>query len=441
MTIPSAVLGLLEAKSMAGDNKPSWTVTVKRSGLPDLEVQYVESVLVERSLVMAGTLMLTLDNRAARYAPDAQAVGEEMLWPNSEIIVTQGYGDDQTTTFSGLIDRVVMSSYPQRMMVFARDRWKLLLDQIITDGDGDHVVSFEDETAEAIFAQLAEWAGWAPGDITTEASGITIDEKTWVYDRYGNAIEWLCELTGFEVVHDYDTGEIFFRYATDRQPEKEDDAVVLTGTDWADLEHSPIVSDSERVWSGAGQTGTEYTEGTDYEIDLAGGRIRRIDTGGIGSGTTVYVTYVYARWGFTEGADLITLDYIIDDDQLYQRVLVHGIGDDGDAIEGEEYYTARNYYEVLPHKVLKVDVPAAKTQTLADDIAARMALQIRTKARMIRFAAVAIPWLEVGDCVRVVETGSTISEIYRVTSIAYRQGAAGFVMECDAHYYGYAPLT
>lgn len=439
--IPSQVVELLQDQVMVGDDKPAHTVNITHNGTTR-ELGHILSIDVQKSQTQGGKVVIVADNRGARYSPDNSASDwHEHIWLNAVVEVDQGYGTNQARTFMGLIDDVDMENFPATITITARDMWKQALDQTITDTEGERVVPFVDEPAEDIFRQLAIWAGWDDGDITTEETGVTIEEVTFDHESYANGMEWLSEITGFEIAVG-DDGTLAFRYATDRQPEEVDDDVVLTGTDWAELAHSPIVRYSERVHSAPGGGGTEYTLDVDYEIDLSGGRIRRLTGGSIGSGSTVYVTYVYAAWVFTEGQDLIQIGYRLSDDDIYRRALVHTEGDDGETLEGEGVYLGRDYYNVLPHKVLRVppgDMTHA-TQEMVDEIAARMAVKMQTKPRIVRWAAPANPWIRVGDCVQVIETSSTISEIYRITDISFSRSVQGFFMEIAGHYYGYAPL-
>ena len=64
-------------------------------------------------------------------------------------------------------------------------------------------------------------------------------------------------------------------------------AMVLSGSNWSDLDHSDIVPDSVVVADDALRS-TIYIEGTDYVVDYENGKIRRIPGGSIGDGDTVY---------------------------------------------------------------------------------------------------------------------------------------------------------
>jgi flagellar hook-associated protein 3 FlgL len=63
-----------------------------------------------------------------------------------------------------------------------------------------------------------------------------------------------------------------------------------------------------------GPMGEEYTEGVDYEIDLAGGRIRRLAGGAMAAGSTYFVSYE------TEGISSVTLNVPDTDGDLVREI-------------------------------------------------------------------------------------------------------------------------
>ena len=69
--------------------------------------------------------------------------------------------------------------------------------------------------------------------------------------------------------------------------------------EFVELDHAGISEGSIVV---ADPVGGVYTEGVDYEVDLVGGRIRRLAGGSMGAGDTYFVSYE------TEGISSVTLD-------------------------------------------------------------------------------------------------------------------------------------
>ena len=141
---------------------------------------------------------------------------------------------------------------------------------------------------------------------------------------------------------------------------------------------------------------------------------------------------------FREGEDIIRLDYEIDDAELYAEVVVHGRTEvDGEQVvlEARAPFGAIVYNQVLEQKILKIDsdlTTLAECQTLADRTASLMA----SKPRCADFAAIAVPHLQVGDRVRVIESSTTISEIYRVDEMDIMQEPDTLLMTLRTHHYG-----
>ena len=442
LTIPAWIKTLLKSRSMTGPDRPRWTLTVRGAAGAAVNVPDVLGITIQRQLYQAATLEFALDNKAGKYAPDGAGPWQYKMWPNSEVIVTLGYGAHMAQAFRGLIDSVEMSRTPRGgaiMTVTARDLYKRALDQMITNpADSTHVWLFVAKTCEAIFTDLALAAGWAAPDITAQVSGITIAEKVFAWESYADAFLWLCEVSGFEVVVT-ETGKIEFRFASDRQPEAMDEALVLTGTAWTNLANSYVVGTSERIRSAQGG-GTLYVRGVDYETEYGSpARVRRTVGSSIASGATVYGTYVYAAWRFREGEDLYRIGYKIDDDDLFAEILVQGMSASGEPILAVVDTFLTPYWNLPVAKAKFVSAPDVANLADCAKIGRRIAASSAQRARRADFGTVGWPWLQVGDCVQVVESSTTISEIYRITGMELRLDPTGFTTQLQTHYYGYTP--
>ena len=293
-------------------------------------------------------------------------------------------------------------------------------------------------TIEMIVKDLLVRAGFAAADVTIEPTYMLLD-PTFERMSYGDAIEQMCTLSGFELVID-EYGKPQFQFPSDRQPETYDGAT-LTGTTWVYLSTFPIVTSTIVVSTGEDKTGTIYTVDVDYEVEAGTPttpwRIRRIVGGAIGSGSTVYVYYVYAAWVFTEGQDIFRLDLSISRQDLYGKIVV-----DGDTCSGL-YETATPRWDgstVTTDKVLFVLDENLDTDEKCQKVANRLGGEMLARVIGCEFAAVAIPWLQVGDCVQIIESSSTISEIYRITCIDFVFKPMSHIMTFKAYHYGYAPL-
>jgi hypothetical protein len=323
---------------------------------------------------------------------------------------------------------------------------KLALDQKCTDEAGNHVIYYTDETPEDIFRYLALAAGYASADIVTEATGLTLPGFLVSYESYADAFTRLCEMVKFEYYCD-NQGILYFVHSTDRSPAVTNEAMALTGTGWVDIPGPaaghPVVLDSDIVTNGGETT---YSRDTDYEIRLGGSgvnaAIRRRSGSAIGDGATVYASAVYAAWIFSEGEDIIKLDYTIEDKDLYYSILVQGASaEDESAIEASADYISKEYYNVLEQKILVVSASGINDLAACQEIADRNEVLMRSRPRYTEFGAVANPWLDTGDCSQVIESSSTISEIYRpLSEIITMEPGTGFIMQLGAYHYGYAPI-
>lgn len=337
-----------------GFHAPEFVKHVPVIGLP------VKSISINRDKNIAGLLNLAIDNKDGANSVDVSGV----LLPNVEVVVKQGYGEERVTTFTGLIDRVEMWTFPQEVLVTCRDKIKLALDQLVTVVDGENiyrVVTYTDQTVEAIFSDLCTKAGLTTG--TVEETGVTLSEKTFSWETYGDAFQWLADLVGFEFTADED-GLVHFR--ADEAP------------------------------------------------------------------TTPTVAYV-----FKEGEDIINLGYVVDDNELYYDIYVYGAEVDGTVVYGYSPYYGRTNYNVLEQKILKIDAPDCDTYLKCQEIANRTAKLMASRARVVTFQAIGIPWLQIGDFIQVIESSTTISEIYRITGLQTNMDENGYTMTITCYYHSY----
>jgi hypothetical protein len=400
-----------------------------------------KSIDIRRSRNMSSELTIAFDNKNGRCSPDILGSWHDIMFPGVSLYVEQGYGSDLIRTFTGTIDDVVMRTFPAELTLHCRDSMKLLLDQTVTSG-ANHTITYSGKTIEYIVDALATAAGFA--SVTTETTGITLATFTTEWESYGDAIQKLADMAGFEW-HVDEAGAFYFVYPTDRQPEAADEAVVLNGTTAVDLAEYPVVTASIRVYSGAGEAGTLYVRDTDYTItegdDENKWQITRIAGGSIGDGATVYVSYVYAAYVFREGEDIVSLGYTISGRDLATTIYVHGKDTDDTQIEATASYISSAYYNVLTGKVVKIDAPDADTAAKAQKVADRQELIMRTKPRICQHQCVAVPWLQIGDTIQIIETTTGISEAYRIIDMSTSQTAGengSYLMDLTTYHYGYS---
>ena len=395
-----------------------------------------KSISISRNKGMASNLSVSFDNKGGVASPDKVGALNKILWPNQQINIRQGYGVNLVGTFTGLIDRSSVRSFPQEIGVSARDMLKVALDQTITTVTGNRVVEYNEQNIEDIFVSLCSMAGLTVGEV--QETGMSMSH-TFSWESYMDAFSLLCDISNFIVTCD-EEGNIDFKYNTVRQP-THDQSVVLDDDGavqpWYDLEQSPAVIDSEIVQDSAETT--TYEKGVDYEFEYSPVRVRRIDGGGIGDGDTVFINYIYPAHVFQEGKDLIRVGLDIDDSGLYRQVIVHGQDGDGNIIEATADYVDADEYDLPIDKVLKIDAHDADTQGKCQAIADRAEYNIRSKARTVQFAAVAIPWLQIGDCVQVVESSAGMAEVFVILDMSTNMSDSGYTMDIRGFQMGYAP--
>lgn len=367
-----------------------------------------------------------------------------VIMPGRDVRASAGYGDEVVQVFKGAIDDVTLNVEPEASVIEidCRDEGWKLIDRAVTDGAGNYTISYTDTEVADIAADLFQRAGFT--DITTEATGLTVT-KTFERQTYADALEWCMNITGFELTIN-ELGAASFYYPTDRQPEITGLEVTLSGTTPVTITggtgqgRAPIVSGSEVVKNSAGTV--TYQRAVDYNIDYGSpeseATLARISGGAIADGETVRVDYVYAAYTFREGEDLFRLPYTISRRDIYGKIRVIGEKEDGSPAVGT--YTYSGEISVPADKVLFEEIRELSTDTAAQAAANQLGNDMSRRHREIAFAAVGVPWLQVGDCVQVIESSTTISEIYRILTMDLSWEGGALIMACTAYHYGYAPL-
>jgi len=432
-----------------GNEVIGWPLASATITVDSVQVNREQAAMSQRAQFSRPNVNPADPTDTGHYSPDRGDDDPELLnqWadqllPGKQVVIKLGYGQELATVFTGAIDDVTLEANgaAAHVTVECRDNAWQIIDKVVTNDSGGYKLSYSDAAVEAIVADLLERAGIDVGDITTETTGIAVAEKAFERISYADALSWCQTVSGFELLCD-ELGQWSFHYPTDRQPEAQDEALVLDGVNWTELEHDWVVTSSERVRSAVSGGGTLYVKDTDYEIEYGSpARIRRKVGGGITDGGTVYLTYVHAAWSFTEGVDLLRLPYRISRRDLYGKIVVLGQDAAGGLISASYTYSGSTDYGVPADKVLFVEMRELDTEAKCQACADQLGTDMVKKLREVSFAAVGNPWIQVGDCVRVRESSSTASEIYRVTSLDHRVDAGGFLSQFTAYHYGYTPL-
>ncbi len=364
------------------------------------------------------------------------------IFPGKTVEIELGYGTERALVFAGQIDDVVLDANGPKydLRLECRDEAWRVIDRAVSDG-GVYKITYLNRTIEYIVRDVLIRAGIPAPDITTQATGITVVKKEFERCQWVDILEWCLKVSGFDLVFSEDNKVDFF-YPTDRQPEAVDEALVLNGTDWTDLANPWVVADSDRVRSAAGGGGVLYNRVTDYEIEYGNpARIRRRVGSTIPDGGTVYATYVFAAWSYEEGVDLFRLPYRISRREIYGKIIVTGQDANGNIKQGTYTYAGAAAYGVPDDKVHFVDIAELDTNTKCQAAADQLGNDMIRKSREAEFAVVGNPWIQVGDCVRLKESSSTATEIYRVVGLEHTLDDTGFITQFRAFHYGYTPLA
>ncbi len=131
-------------------------------------------------------------------------------------------------------------------------------------------------------------------------------------------------------------------------------------------------------------------------------------------------------YSFTEGVDIFSLEYELDDEELYRTIVVWSGDENRDVIKSSGVWPAADYNNVLAKKTMIVNASDIVTdQAGADAMVLAISNGITPKVRNVDFVVVGNPYLQIGDLIQVTETTTWISEYYRITEISHQLNSTG----------------
>jgi hypothetical protein len=452
--IPTTIKTLLKSKSMVGENAPRGIVrfvqkvggTTNEIPVERIRISREDAAMAQRADFKLINVNPTNPRDPGYYTPyrgHTSDFGQErnewylQILPEKRFEIDLGYGNDLVRCFYGAIDDVTINAYPDdySIQIDARDRGWNLIDRIMTGPDTaePYYVEYADLDVSVIVRTALVASGFDISEIKIDMSGIVTDIE---FDKktYADLVEWAITMTGYDFRID-EYGMAFFQRATDRQPQALDEQHFMTGMDWFELENGPIVAESEIVWD---YTRTvKYSRETDYEIDYINKRIRRRLESTMPVNFDMSVDYVYAAWTFRNGEDLFYLPYKLSRRNQYGKIVVDGASDTATYSIPNPTWDGR---ETSADKVLFVEDENLDSIEKCQEVANRLGTDMVRRFGIIEFATVAVPWLQIGDCIQIVEYSSTVSEIYQILSMDLELDKTGFIMYGTAAYRGYTPL-
>ena len=452
--IPSTIRTLLKSKAMVGGNAPCMEVVLpeKTVGTQTLPVKRIwisreEAAIAQRAVIEIENV--NPDNpldpgyfmpyRSDDFAGQSENEWKFQLVPGKRILVYLGYGTEKVLSFYGEIDDVSFEATATGYTISldCRDLGAFLVDNLMIGPDPEepYYVAFDTMDVSDIVGSALIAAGFAPEAFVTEPSGVLRDME-FEEQTYADLIEWAIDATGFQFYIRED-GKPHFVPPKDRYPNVENEEHVCVLGQEVSLENFPVAPGTEKVKRDP-LGSVVYTRDLDYTIDYATGKITPLPTGSMLPSQTFYTDYVFAAWTFRHGEDIFSLTYSLSRRNQYGKIIVEGDGAEGSWTAPESYWDT---HSIPQSKVLRT----INTELLEDAEctaqAVRLATNMQRRYMQVEFAAVAVPWLQVGDCIQVIEYSSTISEIYKIVSLQIEYSGSEAIMTMRCYFFGYAAIA
>ncbi len=132
---------------------------------------------------------------------------------------------------------------------------------------------------------------------------------------------------------------------------------------------------------------------------------------------------------FEEGKDLISISYNIPERELYSKVIARATNED----TGEEIYTEKDFPEaeflkVFNQKILPLDYLGENyTEAELEEMAEKEIEKMKEKARQCTIDVIAVPFVKIGNIIKVIEKTTKNNHLHRVISINSNQSAGGYI--------------
>lgn len=202
----------------------------------------------------------------------------------------------------------------------------------------------------------------------------------------------------------------------------------LAGLETGEIEATGINITKEFSWQ-------SYADAFQFLADLASFEYGADEYGKIYFRRDFQPDDLAIAYTFEEGQDITSLQYQLSDADLFAKVVVYGkSGEDIIAFEAPFLDAAK--YNILPQKIMKIDATEASTIGELQKIANRAIYLMNSRTAVVRFSAIAVPWLQIGDFIQVNETSSRSAGIYRIVNMSLKMDDKSFLMDLECYYYG-----
>lgn len=395
-TMSTGLEQALKNKALVADWTPTWDLKIDPSGanldVPDLVGLDVQGARGQRAatavLTVANPIVTDGGETGGKYSPDRKAgTYAHVLKMGEQFRLQTGYGTDLVSTFTGLIDDVKMRRGPRDvplLEIHARDMMVRFLKQKVRDtsqaipaaGDpgGNTIPGMKGsrtDTPEGHFSQLAQWAGFAVGDIVTGTSLISNYKLSWSNHWNETKIATLEAACAFSAWADTD-GKAHF-------------------------EEIPEETTAVAVFEEGGD-GTRF------------GRLRQIN------------------------------EYTLSWRNLSKWLLVVARDTTGATLQSRYEFVNTTNCKMLDNDIREYHLKGeVASQTDLDTITQRIGRRMAAGLRAVVVEGPAIPHLQIGDVIQLIESSTTASELYRIVAIKFRWWKGqSFMMDLTLVHYGAA---
>ena len=405
----------------------------------------------------------------------------ELIKPGEEVEIIGGYYGNTVTIMTGVIRTVkinIMCSADALMQLTVREKSQMLVDGTIhhtSSGTRYHYINYPIEAGVDTFSLTAAdtnpylyeiWedvclrAGFTAGEVNVDTS-CTIRLNDIDGDSFQNITGKWSDLTKrltslmyyvsgsysypFYQYEDQD-GEIHLKldlFDSYRVLLSDAETHVLNGIAYEELDNKAGYSERRAIEDSIlvvdnSDTNIEYSKDVDWEFDYASNSIRRIDTGAIGDGDTVRVSYSFINWLF-KSEHTFDITQWLSHDEVYSDLVIKN---DELGLERSLALDQLGDSSTFPENKIKIsDVQELTTNTQIDNLLNSQLLDMKKNYYNMECEVICIPQLQIGDLVTSLIYG-TLTSIYKIMGFDIKFNAeSGLSMQIRTVFFNTAYLV